>query len=90
MGNDSGPHGSADSNGTERTGLSRRRYLGLQAAVLAGVGTGTAAGAPTTGASGDDASVSNTVSLSPDDRVEESVSEGLFGRLAEHYESGTI
>jgi len=62
--------------------------MALQAAVVAGAGTGSVASASPT--SGTDASADNTVSLNPDDRTEEAVSDGLFGRLSEHYESGTI
>jgi len=88
MGSDPEDRGRARSTGSESNGLSRRRFMALQAAVVAGAGTASVASGAQT--SGTDASVDNTVSLNPDNRTEEAVSDGLFGRLSEHYESGTI
>ncbi len=65
-------------------------FLGLQSAVLAGAATGTVVGEPQSDGSGTDSAVSNTVSLDVDDRTDEAVSDGLFGRLCESYDSGTI
>ncbi|WP_218927102.1 alpha-L-arabinofuranosidase [Halosimplex pelagicum] len=90
MGSDPEARGRTSSNGSESSGLSRRRFMALQAAVVAGAGAGSVASAAPTDGDGTDASVGNTVSVDPDDRTEEAVSDGLFGRLSEHYESGTI
>ena len=64
--------------------------MALQAAVVAGAGAGSVASASPTEDGGTDAAVANTVSVHSDDRTEEAVSDGLFGRLCESYESGTI
>ncbi len=56
---------------------------------MAGAATGTAAGASRTDGE-TRATVSNTVSVDASDRAREAVSDGLFGRLCESYESGTI
>ncbi|ADB63306.1 alpha-L-arabinofuranosidase domain protein (plasmid) [Haloterrigena turkmenica DSM 5511] len=57
--------------------------------VVAGAATGTAAADSHTGAESGDG-IRNTVSLDLSERTEDEVSDQLFGRLCEHYESGTI
>ncbi len=89
MVSDRDPHGNADSGGTGAGGLSRRKFMTLQTAVVAGAATGTVAGASGTDGQGE-ASVANTVSVDTSERTDEAVSDGLFGRLCESYESGTI
>ncbi|WP_226482642.1 alpha-L-arabinofuranosidase [Natrinema amylolyticum] len=71
----------------ERSPVSRRRFLALQSMVVAGAATGTVAGSSNQESAN---SVRNTVSLDLSKRTDEEVSDQLFGRLCEHYESGTI
>ncbi|WP_255681361.1 alpha-L-arabinofuranosidase [Natrinema sp. SYSU A 869] len=76
------------SNTDDNRGIvSRRRFLALQSMVVAGAATGTAVGNPHTGSADE---IQNTVSLNLAERTEAAVSDQLFGRLCEHYESGTI
>jgi alpha-N-arabinofuranosidase len=73
--------------------FSRRTFLAAQSLVLAGFASGNA----TAGAANDDGTpnsagntIQNTVSVSSSERTETPVSDQLFGRMAEHYCSGTI
>jgi alpha-N-arabinofuranosidase len=80
---------SSDSNATDDNWLlSRRRFLATQSLALSGlVVSGNAVSAST----GDNSTaIENTVSVSPSERNETPVSDQLFGRMAEHYCSGTI
>ena len=89
MVSDHDPYGEADGTG-RLGGLTRRTFMALQSAVVAGAATGTVAGASLDSGVSEDAGVQNTVSLDTGDQTAEPVSDGLFGRLCESYESGTI
>lgn len=80
----------SDSDATdEDTGLfSRRGFLATQLLALAGLAGNAMAGSAN--GDSDTTAIQNTVSVSPSKTNETPVSDQLFGRMAEHYCSGTI
>jgi len=77
------PDGDSCSDGTAAT---RRRFLAAQGVLLAGAVTGVSG----VGAAQSDETIQNTVEIRHGDRTEAAVSDQLYGRLCEHYQSGTI
>lgn len=79
------PTDNGSASGSE--GTTRRRFLAAQSLLVAGSVTGIGTGITGAQSGGP---IQNTVTVDPDTESERAVSDQIYGRLCEYYESGTI